>query len=71
MKPGDFTLDIPLDGPWTSVDTMTASANPTEFMNAKMNADRVGFTFGGGDGYGHGVYADQSARFVLESFTIE
>ena len=71
IKPGDYTMDVPLDGAWTSVSTMTAAKNPTEFQSAKQNADRVGFTFGGGDGYGHGVYADGAARFVLISFTIE
>jgi len=71
IKPGDYTLDVPLNGAWTSVYTMSASSNPSAFASAKTNADRVGFTFGGGDGYGHGVYADQAARFVLLSFTIE
>jgi hypothetical protein len=71
MKAGDYTMDVPLDGAWTSVETMTAANSPAQFSTAKQNADRVGFTFGGGDGYGHGVYANGTARFVLESFTIE
>jgi hypothetical protein len=71
IKAGDYTIDVPLDGAWTSVETMTAANSPTQFSTAKQNADRVGFTFGGGDGYGHGVYANGTARFVLESFTIE
>jgi hypothetical protein len=36
-----------------------------------LNADRIGFTFGGGDGYGHGTYATGSARFVVTSFAVE
>lgn len=71
IQSGDYTLDVPLDGAWTSVNTMTAASNPIEFTNAKQNAARVGFTFGGGDGYGHGVYANGTARFVLESFSLE
>jgi hypothetical protein len=71
IQPGEYEMDVPLDGAWTSVTTMTASSNPSQFMNAKQNADRVGFTFGGGDGYGHGVYANGPVRFVLTSFRIE
>jgi hypothetical protein len=71
IKAGEFQLDVPLNGPWTSVMTMTAASNPSQFQNAKANAERVGFTFGGGDGYGHGVYVNGPARFVVTSFTIE
>lgn len=71
IKPGDYQMDIPLDGAWTSVFTMTAASNPQQFATAKLNAARVGFTFGGGDGYGHGVYANGIARFVVTSFVIE
>lgn len=71
INPGEYTMDVPLDGKWTSVVSMTAATNPSQFAKAKQNADRVGFTFGGGTGYGHGVYADGNARFVLESFSIE
>jgi hypothetical protein len=68
---GEFEISVPLDGRWTSVEKMTAESNPNQFATAKQQADRVGFTFGGGDGYGHGVYANGSARFVLTSFKIE
>lgn len=71
IKPGEYTIDVPLDGDWTSVNSMTAAKNPAQFQIAKQNADRVGFTFGGGDGYGHGVYTSGTAHFVLLSFTIE
>lgn len=71
MKPGEYQMDIPLDGAWSSVMTMTATGNPQQFASAKANADRVGFTFGGGDGYGHGVYANGAARFVVTLFKIE
>jgi len=71
IEAGEFEVDIPLNGAWTSVQTMTAASNPQQFANAKANADRIGFTFGGGDGYGHGVYATGRARFVLTSFKVE
>jgi hypothetical protein len=71
IKAGEFDVDVPLDGAWTSVQTMTAQSNPQQFAAAKLNADRVGFTFGGGDGYGHGVYSNGAARFVVTSFKIE
>ncbi|HVL39843.1 MAG TPA: hypothetical protein VM328_10685 [Fimbriimonadaceae bacterium] len=68
---GEFEVTAPLDGPWTSVNTKTATANPVDFANAKANAERVGFTLGGGTGFGHGVYATGPARLVVTSFTIE
>jgi hypothetical protein len=71
IRPGEREVDIPLDGAWTSVFKMTAASNLQQFVSAKVNADRVGFTFGGGDGYGHGVYANGNARFVVTSFKIE
>jgi len=71
IQPGEFEVDVPLNGSWTSVSSMTAELNTSEFSNAKQTADRVGFTFGGGDGYGHGVYADGTARFTLLSFKVE
>jgi hypothetical protein len=71
IVPGDHELDIPLDGAWTSVFTMSAESNPSTFLNAKVNADRIGFTMGGGDGYGHGTYATGTARLVVTSFVVE
>lgn len=71
IEPGEYELNIPLDGPWTSVLTMTAQSNPQQFAAAKINAARVGFTLGGGDGYGHGVYATGRARLVVTKFRVE
>jgi hypothetical protein len=50
---------------------MSADANPSTFLNAKVHADRIGFTMGGGDGYGHGTYATGAARLVVTSFVVE
>lgn len=71
IEPGEFEISVSLNDNWTSVEKMTAKNNPVEFKAAIDNAARVGFTFGGGDGYGHGVYATGPAKFVLEDFIIE
>jgi hypothetical protein len=71
ITPGEHELTVQLDGPWTSVFTKTAATDPSSFAKAKENADRIGFTFGGGDGLGHGLFATAPARFVLESFRVE
>jgi hypothetical protein len=68
---GDYELSVPLDGAWTSVFTMTAQSNPQQFATAKNSAARIGFTLGGGDGYGHGVYATGRARLVVTEFKVE
>jgi hypothetical protein len=68
---GTFEISAPLNGPWTSVQTKTATANPTDFANARQNAAEVGFTLGGGTGYGHGVYAVGQARIVITDFRID
>ena len=70
IKAGEYTLDVPLDGSWTSV-TGAANGDAVAFAKAVQNAERVGFTFGGGTGYGHGVFASGPARFTLLSFVIE
>jgi hypothetical protein len=72
LRPGEFELAAPLDGPgWTAVETSTFETAYAAFADAKANADRVGFVFGGGTGLGHGVYATGRARFIVESFTVE
>jgi hypothetical protein len=71
IAPGTFEMDVPLDAAWTSVMTMTADNAPAAFRDAKANAGQVGFTFGGGTGYGHGVYATGPATFTLTEFRIE
>lgn len=70
IEAGTYELDVPLDGAWTSVMTMTAKSDPQQFTTAKNNAARIGFTLGGGDGYGHGVYATGPARLVVTEFKI-
>jgi hypothetical protein len=68
---GKFELSVPLDGAWTSVETETAANSPGDFYQAKQYAERVGFTLGGGTGYGHGVYATGQARIAVTDFRVE
>lgn len=60
----------PLDANWTSVLKMNANNHPSEFADAKENADRVGFTFANCEGHGHGARATVPVRFVMTSFQV-
>jgi hypothetical protein len=71
VAPGEYEIVAPLDGKWTAVMTSSAESNPAGFQAAVADADRVGFVLGGGDGYGHGVYATGPARFVVTGFEIQ
>lgn len=70
IRAGEYELTVGLNENWTAVNTSSARSNPEAFRDAIQNADRVGFVFGGGDGYGHGVYATGPARFVVTSFKV-
>ncbi|HEY0326815.1 MAG TPA: hypothetical protein VGC46_12680 [Allosphingosinicella sp.] len=71
LRPGTFELVAPLDGNWTSIQTSSAQGNPEAYRAALANADQVGFVLGGGDGYGHGVYATGPARLIVTDFRVE
>jgi hypothetical protein len=71
IAPGDRLLVAPLNGNWTAVETSSARANPAAFRDALREADRVGFVLGGGDGYGHGVFATGRARLIVTEFRVE
>lgn len=71
IAPGDHVISAPLDANWTAVQTSTARNNPLAFRDALANADQVGFVLGGGDGYGHGVFATGPARIVVTEFRVE
>lgn len=73
IQAGEYELDIPLNNGagWTDVTGHDSIHYSNDFADSKADAERVGFTFGGGDGYGHGVYADGRARFVVTSFKVE
>ncbi|MGI8981436.1 MAG: hypothetical protein ACR2FY_19595 [Pirellulaceae bacterium] len=70
LPTGEHELSVPLEGNWTAVQTSSATTSPKKFQEAIRDAERVGFTFGGGDGYGHGVYATGPARFVVTHFEV-
>jgi hypothetical protein len=68
---GEHEIAAPLNGNWTAVESSSAHNNPTAFREAIDAADQVGFVMGGGDGYGHGVYATGRARLVVSEFRVE
>ena len=71
LRPGTFEMVAPLNGNWTAVERSSARTNPEGFRDALANADQVGFVLGGGDGYGHGVYATGPARLIVTEFRVE
>ena len=62
IEPGEHEIVAPLDANWTAVMTSSARTAPAAFRDALRHANRVGFVLGGGDGYGHGVFATGRAR---------
>lgn len=68
--PTEGIIVAPLDGPWTSVLTMTAADSPAEFAAAKAKAERVGFTFGDCESFAHGARATGPVRFVVTGFEV-
>ncbi len=71
ITPGDHQIVAPLNGKWTAVQKSSAESSPAAFRDAILNADQVGFVLGGGDGYGHGVYATGRARLIITDFRVE
>ncbi len=68
---GEHEMVAPLDANWTAIMTSSRETNPQGFADAVANAERVGFTLGGGDGYGHGVRATGPARLTITYFGVE
>jgi hypothetical protein len=71
ITPGDLVMTARFDQNWTAVLGSSRATKPEEFAAAMVNAGRIGFVLGGGDGLGHGVYATGPARLVVKSFVIE
>lgn len=71
IEPGSHEMVAPLSGPWTAVETSSARTSPAAFRAALAATDQVGFVLGGGDGYGHGVFATGRARLVVTDFRVE
>jgi hypothetical protein len=68
---GDNVIEARFDQNWTAVLTSSRENNPAAFNDALADAGNIGFVLGGGDGYGHGVYATGPARIVVTSFKAE
>jgi hypothetical protein len=58
-------------GAATAVFNSSARSKVRGFRDALGDADQVGFVLGGGDGYGHGVFATGRARLIVTDFRIE
>ncbi|MDP8993978.1 MAG: hypothetical protein M3N07_03190 [Pseudomonadota bacterium] len=71
IRPGEHVIVAPLDANWTAVGTSSAASNPAAFREAVAEADQVGFVLGGGDGYGHGVFATGRARLIVTDFRVD
>jgi hypothetical protein len=71
VTPGDHLMVAPLDGDWTAVERSSVRTRPAAFRDALAQADQVGFVLGGGDGYGHGVFATGRARLIVTEFRVE
>jgi hypothetical protein len=71
IEAGEHELVAPLDANWTAVMTSSARSQPRAFRDALAEADQVGFVLGGGDGYGHGVFATGPARLIITDFRVE
>ncbi|HZF93553.1 MAG TPA: hypothetical protein VEZ20_01640 [Allosphingosinicella sp.] len=71
LAAGTREIVAPLNGGWTAVGTSTVRTAPAAFRDALAEADQVGFVLGGGDGYGHGVFATGRARLIVTEFAVE
>ena len=71
LRPGVHTVSVALDEPWIAMMGGDARDHPEKFEAAKRETVRVGFTFGGKSGRGHGVFATAPARFTVLDFRIE
>ena len=70
LKNGTFSLTIPLVmQQWTSV---YGKEDQSKFEDCFANIESIGFTFGGGCCYGHGVRTTKGkAKFICTNFTAE
>jgi hypothetical protein len=71
LHAGEYVLEARFDANWTAILTSSRASNPAAFDSALVDAGRVGFVLGGGDGLGHGVFATGPARLVVTEFRVE
>ena len=72
---GPFELSASFTDKWTAVQYSESigdppAGKPKVFQASMDNAGEVGFTFGGGTGWGHGVISPAGAKIIVESFEI-
>jgi hypothetical protein len=70
LAPGEYEFTAMFDQRWTAVMASNSIDQAGAFHDALANAGRVGFTFPGLTGYGHGATATGRARFDLIGFEI-
>lgn len=71
ITPGEHVMVAPLAGNWTAVERSSARTSRAAFREAIADTDQVGFVLGGGDGFGHGIFATGRARLIVTSFRVE
>lgn len=69
--PGSYELVASLDDAWTGCQSSTKANDPNSFAAAVGSAGRIGVVFGGGDGYGHGVFGLNGPAVVTLTVTFE
>lgn len=67
------TISIPTDPSlWTNVEGKIGSTRINKFESTFSKLGHVGFTFGGGCNYGHGVNLDSgTSTFILQSYEVK
>lgn len=65
LAPGERTVTVRLDGPWTNVNGQPWTADPDGFAQAREQAATLGIAFGSAARRSHGVYATGRASFTL------
>ena len=71
LNPGQRTIAVRFDEPWTNVNGQSKQETGNGFAAAMENTDNMGLAFGSSSRRSHGVYATGPARFTLLSWKID
>jgi len=73
LAEGTATVTVPLNpAQWSDANGTFGDVDPIGFAAALASPGTIGFTFGGGCFFGHGVYVDGgTARFLVTSYTVQ
>ena len=71
LKPGTYSVTVPLSADWIAMNGSNARAQPGAFAAAVDQAANVGFVFGSSERRGHGVFATGPARFTVLDYSID